>query len=141
MFTESTVEKHPHLKPQTLATTTTTDLNPGVVESAVEWVPLLDYSVQTGVSLSTLRRYIKAGRIEFRLEDGRYLLPVHGMVNNQGGGKDTSPVDGHSKEGRAEIARLEMELRKAREENAELRMLVALYEESLSSGPSRGGNA
>ena len=127
--------------------------------SGCRWLPLLEYSVQTGVSLSTLRRYIKSGRIEFRLEDGRYLLPLQGIVNNQEGGQDASPSassrptapvgsrfvaspsDGNQKNWKAEVARLETELRKVREENAELRMLVALYEESLSSSPSRSGNS
>jgi hypothetical protein len=65
------------------------------------------------------------------------------MVNNEGGATSSPSAvlsrPATPKSGSAEVARLEMELRKAREENAELRMLVALYEESLSSGPSRGG--
>jgi hypothetical protein len=106
-----------------------------------QWLPLLEYSVKTGVSLSTLRRYIKSGRIDFRLEEGRYLLPFHGLVNNHEseGSKDASWAAPDSQ--KAQLARLETELRKVREENAELRMLVALYEETLSSGPARSGNS
>jgi hypothetical protein len=121
-------------------------------EGARQWLPLLDYSVRTGVSLSTLRRYIKAGRIEFRQEDGRYLLPLEGdstTLNRQEAysapgaeirvsAPAQNPLSDRLK---SENARLEMELQKAREENAELRMLVALYEETISSSSSRPGNA
>ena len=34
----------------------------------------MDYSAKHRVSLSTLRRRIKAGEIEFKFEDGKYLL-------------------------------------------------------------------
>jgi len=38
------------------------------------WLPLMEYSAKYRVSLSTLRRRIKAGEIEFKLTDGKYLL-------------------------------------------------------------------
>ena len=124
----------------------------GAESQATGWLPLLEYSVRTGVSLSTLRRYIKAGKIEFRLEDGRYLLPLTGgavvetaAISHPVATFSSSAAVGSRKEPTAslqsEIARLEMELQKAREENAELRMLVALYEESLSRAQSPSGNA
>jgi hypothetical protein len=101
------------------------------------------------VSLSTLRRYIKAGKIEYRLEDGRYLLPLTPAAAAQPmPAIPPAPsvlIAGSRKEPAAslqsEIARLEMELQKAREDNAELRMLVALYEESLSRAQSPSGIA
>lgn len=39
------------------------------------WLILTDYASKYRVSISTLRRRIKAGLIEHRLENGRYLLP------------------------------------------------------------------
>ena len=39
-----------------------------------QWIPLTEYSRANGLSISTLRRRIKAGEIEFKLEDGKYLL-------------------------------------------------------------------
>lgn len=39
-----------------------------------EWLPLLNYSTKHGVSLSTLRRRIKAATIEFKLESGKYFI-------------------------------------------------------------------
>ncbi|MBY0370797.1 hypothetical protein K2X33_08925 [bacterium] len=43
-------------------------------ESNGSWLPLIEYSVKTGVSLSTIRRKIKTGSIQYRLEKGRYLI-------------------------------------------------------------------
>ncbi len=38
------------------------------------WLPLIEYSVKSGVSLSTIRRKIKSNSIPYRLEKGRYLI-------------------------------------------------------------------
>ncbi len=38
------------------------------------WLPLTEYAVKSGVSLSTIRRKIKSNSIQFRLEKGRYLI-------------------------------------------------------------------
>lgn len=38
------------------------------------WLPLTEYSTKYRVSVSTLRRKIKAEDIQFRLSDGKYLL-------------------------------------------------------------------
>ncbi len=43
-------------------------------ESDGSWLPLIEYSVKTGVSLSTIRRKIKTNSIQYRLEKGRYLI-------------------------------------------------------------------
>lgn len=39
-----------------------------------QWIPLTEYSRAHGLSISTLRRRIKSGDIEYRLEDGKYML-------------------------------------------------------------------
>ena len=42
------------------------------------WLMLTDYSSKYRVSVSTLRRRIRAGMVRHRLENGRYLVPdVH----------------------------------------------------------------
>lgn len=38
------------------------------------WLPLTDYSIKHKVSISTLRRKIKASDIQYRLDDGKYLI-------------------------------------------------------------------
>ena len=43
-------------------------------ESDGSWLPLIEYSIKSGVSLSTIRRKIKTSSIPFRLEKGKYLI-------------------------------------------------------------------
>lgn len=38
------------------------------------WLPLIEYSMKSGLSLSTIRRKIKSNSLPFRLENGRYLI-------------------------------------------------------------------
>jgi hypothetical protein len=49
-----------------------------VVETCPEgvgsWLPLTEYAVRSGVSLSTIRRKIKTKSITYRLDHGRYLI-------------------------------------------------------------------
>ncbi len=42
--------------------------------STQNWLTLMEYSAKYRVSLSTLRRRIKAGEIENKFSDGKYLL-------------------------------------------------------------------
>ena len=95
------------------------------------WIPLMDYAMKKGVSLSTLRRYIKANKIRFKSEQGRYLIWDEDasveMVGSYGilshGVSATPDV--------RKIEELQHELLRAQEEISELKMLVALYEEQL----------
>jgi len=47
------------------------------------YLPLTDYSTKYKVSLSTLRRRIKASDIQFMFEDGRYLILDEPMGSHQ----------------------------------------------------------
>jgi len=38
------------------------------------WIPLLAYAVSKGISMSTLRRRIKANQIKYQLKSGRYFI-------------------------------------------------------------------
>ena len=76
------------------------------------WLPILDYAVLKGVSTSTLRRYIKAKKIQYKIENGRYLLLAD------------------APKGRGE--ELQQQLVQAQEQISELKMLVAIYEEKLA---------
>lgn len=80
-----------------------------------EWLSLMEFATKNGVSLSTLRRQIKSGKIEHRLEAGRYLIRDSDLPSNP------SPTQ--------EILELESKLKKAREEIVELKTLLAFYEE------------
>lgn len=38
------------------------------------WVPLLEYAVKKGISISTLRRRIRANKIKYQLQEGKYFI-------------------------------------------------------------------
>jgi hypothetical protein len=38
------------------------------------WLPLTEYALRSGMSISTLRRKIKSNAVEYRMEEGRYLI-------------------------------------------------------------------
>lgn len=41
---------------------------------ANHWLPLTEYALRSGMSISTLRRKIKSNAIAHRMEEGRYLI-------------------------------------------------------------------
>ncbi|MGE0615136.1 MAG: hypothetical protein AB7P04_05820 [Bacteriovoracia bacterium] len=91
------------------------------------WLPLMEYSIKQGISLSTLRRYIKANKIQHKLEDGRYLIwdaDASGVNVSRTASDDSVAL-------KAKLFQLEKELQKANQEIAELKTLVALYEEKI----------
>ncbi len=47
------------------------------------WLPLMDYSSKYKVSVSTLRRRIKAEDIKFKLDDGKYFIIDEPMSTHQ----------------------------------------------------------
>ena len=53
-----------------------------VVES-FDWLPLTEYSTKHKISVSTLRRRIKADDIKFRFEDGKYFIMDEPMGTHQ----------------------------------------------------------
>lgn len=84
------------------------------------WIPLMEYAIKKGISLSTLRRHIKAKKVTFRTENGRYL------IWDQNNETDSSQLDQVN-----ELSRAQFALKKAQEEIAELKTLIALYEENI----------
>ncbi|KYG68943.1 hypothetical protein [Bdellovibrio bacteriovorus] len=53
------------------------------VEATGSWLPLTDYSTKYKISVSTLRRRIKADDIKFRFEDGKYFIMDEPMGTHQ----------------------------------------------------------
>ena len=93
------------------------------------WIPLVEFSVQKGISLSTLRRYIKSNKIAWKLLEGRYLVMDDGTFvapRNHGGHDDSSHNTGDME---SRMKNLETTLMAANEEIAELKTLLAFYEE------------
>jgi predicted DNA-binding transcriptional regulator AlpA len=88
-----------------------------------DWIPLVEFAHKKGISLSTLRRHIKAGKIPYKVDQGRYLL-----FDDQKNSFDLSPKEA-THETSFIISALRNELQQAREEVAELKTLIAFYEE------------
>lgn len=97
-----------------------------------QWIPILDYAVQRGVSTSTLRRYIKAKKIQYKVENGRYLLKAEAKsainILPPTSGVTNAPLDLSVF---TRVRELEEKLAQAQEQISELKMLVAIYEEKL----------
>ncbi len=94
------------------------------------WLTLVEYSHYSRISISTIRRMLKKNELKFREENGRYLIfsnlkKIEAPKINQNNDREILEL-------KLEIAHLQMELRKAVEENNELRMLVNIYEETES---------
>ena len=94
------------------------NLQPSPAQSG-QWLSLMEYARRNKLSLSTLRRYIKAKKVTYKLENGRYLLwDEQGSVS----GATPAPL--------TELLKAtQKELQKAKEEIAELKTLIAYYEE------------
>ncbi len=94
------------------------------------WIPLVEFSVQKGISLSTLRRYIKSNKIPWKLVEGRYLVMDDGSFtaprnhDPKGFAKLETPEDIETR-----VKNMETALIAANEEIAELKTLVAFYDE------------
>lgn len=43
----------------------------GIME---RWIPLTQYAMESGISISTLRRKIKSNSIAYKLDNGKYLI-------------------------------------------------------------------
>lgn len=87
------------------------------------WLSINDYSQFKNVSISTIRRHIKANLVKWKNVEGKYHIWTV-----------STPEDIETrKEGehlalRLEIKRLEMENRKLLEELSEVKMLINIYE-------------
>lgn len=106
------------------------------------WLPLMEYAVRKNLSLSTLRRYIKAGKVTFRLEGGRYLIFDreasgvafgHSFNSLQALGSFEGLGGSEVAELQSNVRHLENALKCAQEEIAELKTLIACYEERSPS--------
>ena len=94
------------------------------------WIPLMDYAIKKGVSLSTLRRHIKANKVTYKVENGRYLLWDNDSDDLSSQSIPSINID-KTELIENELRHITIELRKAQEEIAELKTLIALYEENI----------
>lgn len=87
-----------------------------------KWLSIIEYANYKKKSISTVRRYIKANRVKFREEQGKYFIFCKNYVERN--------QSDESMELKLENIRLKKENRALLEEISELKMLVDLYEGS-----------
>ncbi len=91
----------------------------------------MDFAIKKGVSLSTLRRYIKADKIQYRVESGRYLILDTDFQDAAPAQQSQSNGPSNSGEVRRlenKISALTADLQRAQKEISELQTLIAFYE-------------
>lgn len=95
------------------------------MKSTGVWLSINDYSNIKDVSISTIRRYIKADRVSWKKEDGRYLIFMGEDKYNELSNK----YEGDNLKEKLFIEELKIKMRALQNENNELKMLVDLYEQ------------
>lgn len=89
-----------------------------------KWLSILEYANFKNKSISTVRRYVKAGRVKYKEENGKYYIWAKKYL------VDKSALD-EEKEVlrlRLENDQLKLENRKLKEELSEMRMLTEILE-------------
>ena len=87
-----------------------------------KWLSVLEFASYKGKSISTVRRYIKANRVKFKEENGKYFIWTKNYISSHTA--DQKVVI----ETKFELERLRKENQELKEELAEARMLLELYE-------------
>jgi len=85
------------------------------------WLSILDYAQFSGRSISTIRRYIKSGRLKTKQEGGKFFIFVAGTFQKSD--------DELSQKLFARLEEVEAENKKLKAELNEMKMLVRLYED------------
>ena len=88
------------------------------------WLSILDYVRYKNISISTIRRYIKADRVKYKLENGKYFI----YVPNFNPELLSHNTEKELMDLKFEVTQLERENRQLKEQVSELRMLVSAYE-------------
>ena len=87
-----------------------------------KWLSILEFVSYKNKSISTVRRYIKANRVKYKEDNGKYLIWVKNYLKNE------NVSESKQVEIKFENERLKKENRILKEELSELRMLIDLYE-------------
>lgn len=93
------------------------------MSSSGKWVSILDYSRIKEISVSTIRRYIKANRVESRLVDGKYQIFISEALLDKANDENKEILK--LKFENEELKRINKRLV---EENNDLKTLVMYYE-------------
>lgn len=79
-----------------------------------EWLPIVEYAAKKRISISTVRRYIKANRVQFKQDNGKYFI----LFTEQ-----NQIMEEHIPQ---KIRDLEAEIHSLESEKADLRMFLDL---------------
>ena len=88
------------------------------------WLNITEYSNYKDISISTVRRYIKANRVKHKMLDGKYLIFVAEeklRPKNELSEKENIKL-------KLDVQRLAEKVKKLEEENNDLKMLIQIYE-------------
>jgi hypothetical protein len=91
------------------------------------WLSITDYSVYKKVSISTIRRHLKSNILKHKENDGKYFIYV---ANSD---RVKLKEEEEILRSKLECELYKSQIRDLKEENAELRMLVDLYEQNVLS--------
>ena len=97
-------------------------------ESVGQWLPLIEYSIKSGVSLSTIRRKIKSNSIQFRLEKGKYLIRFEDPMTDKAGRPISHSYSDSSDEAQDTIQTQRARIRQLEQELNEMALLVQVLE-------------
>ncbi|MBY0516084.1 MAG: hypothetical protein K2P81_04200 [Bacteriovoracaceae bacterium] len=87
------------------------------------WLSIIEYSQIKKVSISTIRRHIKANLLKWKEEDGKYLIWTSSTPN-----EISQKQEAESLRLKLELERLRQSNRILQEELSEAQMLIKLYE-------------
>ena len=88
-----------------------------------KWLSVLEYASFKNKSISTVRRYIKANRVKFKQESGKYFIWTKNFLDNK------SEDERNNLELKFEIERLKKENIYLKDQLSEMQMLVNIYEQ------------
>ncbi|WP_127715513.1 hypothetical protein [Halobacteriovorax sp. HLS] len=94
------------------------------------WLSILEYSQLKDISISTVRRYIKANRVKFKKENGKFIIFMNkeNYIRYKSNNDEESEILAH----KLKIQELELKNKALQLENDELKMLVQIYENTQS---------
>ncbi len=90
-------------------------------ENEGQWVSIIEYASIRKISISTVRRYIKADRVRNKLDNGKYMIFLPSNSTSLMKKNELHQL-------KAENEQLKSQIRTLKEENNDLKMLVNLYE-------------
>tara|TARA_B100001971_G_scaffold213155_1_gene245638 strand:+ start:237334 stop:237666 length:333 start_codon:yes stop_codon:yes gene_type:complete len=96
-----------------------------------KWLSVLEFASYKNKSISTVRRYIKANRVKFKDENGKYFIWVKNYQD------ESNNEEKELFQLKLENERLKKENRVIKEEINELKMLVQIYESNQALNKSK----